>query len=263
MIVAAAILATLTISPRLPELPAWVDLTLKPTNDKYQKILDEVRPLYGEDGLIDSRRVREEFESAASAFLKTPENPELLMRAMALREVLRSDPFNPPRDHWSEEGRSFVAMSSFLNTRVDSFAYVRTKVLAKFGEDDDEAFTRFEVLPQLYRAAPHDTELELAYLYWAASTDFTDREVLIQLAKKQEALPFRRIARKRDLVYVYQSLAHRPPRRRDLLDKSFSLLVEYQEALPEGHPNNTDERRKWAAEWMKSTYDRWASWEGR
>ena len=50
MIIAITILATLTVSPVIedPVLPDWVDFSLEPVNDGYQKILDEVRPHYGQ-----------------------------------------------------------------------------------------------------------------------------------------------------------------------------------------------------------------------
>ncbi len=263
MIIAATLLAVLTISPRIeiPVLPAWLNLNLHPANDKYQRILEEVRPAYGKDGLIDHARVESEFERAAETYMRNRENPELLMWAIAWWEVLQSDRFDAPTDYRGGDGHSFFVAASRFDSRVDSFAYVRTRVMAGLGSR--EVLSHFEVLPKLYAASPDDTELELEYLRWAANANYADRDSLVALAEKQEKLEFRRVARLRDLASIYHSLAHKPPRRRDLLDKGYELSARYYQLLPKGHPLNTAEERREQAGYLKETYDRWAAWEGR
>lgn len=265
MIIAITILATLTVSPVIedPVLPAWVDLSLEPANDQYQKILDEVRPHYGQDGFIDHPEVHAEFEKSAEAYLASPNDPLLLMRALAWREVLDSDYDGDAYSYSDSVAGKFSAHASRFVDPVPSFAYVRTRSMSRAEGGLDRNFNHFRVLEKLYKKSPEDTELELAYIKWAAGQPSADRDALVKLAQKQEKIEFRRVTRLMDLWMVYHSLAHKPPRRRDLLDKSYELRARFFQMLPEGHPLNTREKRREEAGYIKETYDRWASWEGR
>jgi len=265
VIIAITILAALTVSPMIedPVLPTWVDLSLEPANDAYQKILDEVRPAFGKDGFIDIPKVYSEFEESAEAYLASPDDSLLLMRALSWMEVLSSDfRGDSARFDGPIVGRFFAQLNQYV-TPIPSFAFVRTRAIFSSESGTDKSFTHFRVLEKLYQKSPGDTELELAYLKWASLRPAADRDALVKLAQKQENLQFRNATRQMDLWMVYHSLAHKPPRRRDLLDKSYELWARFFQLLPEGHPLNTRDKRREEAGYIKETYDRWASWEGR
>jgi len=255
---AASILAQLLFlqqTGRTP-MPAWATGKWSTQDKAYAQILEEVRPFYGKDGFIDEKIVVNQYMADAG-------NSLLFMRALAWHEVSLSDGYISRVPGVHVHRLKFVELMQRWQKPVDSLSFVRTMAICVLRSSSDTAFAGNGLIGKIYSRRPTDTELEINYIHWAARNPSVGatRAELLKLLRKQEALEFRKGARRLYISASYKWVAvMERPFSRDLTEKSISLMSDYISSLPPGHVNNTPEYRKNAekkASALRSYYKNW------
>lgn len=213
---------------------------------QYSRMLEDIRPYYGERGFISVPVVRQKLRDSILIYNGDEGNPLKALKALTWVEVAYSDGnvFDGDKE-LAQLKREFIVRMQYWLKPVDSFTFVRTLAVVLFYAQSPDLFVENRLLEKLYVYRQTDTELELAYLIWSAmNSEVTPNKFTLQKSlEKQERLHFRKDARKRSLALCYSFSAAFEKKSPEFLEKSIELMNQWYASLPEGHFDKTKEMR--------------------